>query len=579
MAAVGGAQSVEVYANMVMRLQLDNQELRDQLRQRDEQIAEYKAAEQLAKRRKSRKKSSTPQPAMADDDDDGLPKLEKDPEMLGKAFVVKHELFAQLLCELFQAGVAPRKPLFEYNSPERYPQATEDGDNIDFSRYEDGLLADLYHHVPASMHHVMRSPKIFQELFTKGVNASRSTVTNRVRSNAPAIYGLDSTIFRKRKPLHPELLRRLKWDLNVEGYPKLPPVLYSQFTLDRNGLFISDTMVNILSVICLGERSITSERTSGTPPVFAKKWGLTKTTPGMIALAATMAVYGCTDDKEFGMNGNSSHIDYRELYFRVKCMLSTMCETTWGKRVFKFYNDRLFPGQNTSPDATSTSHSVARQVDDTPDFELMAQLAAITSGSDEEEPPSPAAGPSHAVSEPPESVDDLTEVRSDQEEAELDADELAHMMHPREVAGVPMSQNRAIIRGSRGVDPDFIDYLDGEPTIAAAPSTGTVRINAPAGMSSGSGGRPPIAPPAAAISTRTAAASSAAKTAVSVKAKAQEKGKATRAAAPTVVPRPSRKKKAPLATVDTDDDPIIVEPEPEEEPVPVRKLRKRPGQQ
>ncbi|KAI0741274.1 hypothetical protein C8Q80DRAFT_1283985 [Daedaleopsis nitida] len=601
------------YANSMMRVQLENQELRDKLRDLSTQLSEYKAAEALAKRRRKTAKSRASAGTVPDanaDTDDGLPNFEKSPSVLGKGFTILHELFPPDILSIFSPGVLI-KPKLAWNSPDRYPVLK----GADYTRYQEGLLADLYHHVPEAMYDTMRSATIFAKPFKKGVEDERSLAASRVRSLASTIYGLDGTIFVRGAGVvsHPELNKRLKWDLTKKKYSKLPPILHLNLVNNRAGLLFNNALVLILKVILQGPASITptTDRTGRSPPTSSVIWGVRKSTPGMIACAAVLAVYGCSPDANFSPVGSAltGKFDYRDLHLRIKRLLITMADTPWAKRVMAHFDAELFGGKQVQPPSNDLQPDSDNNSDN--DEKLMQELAAVTDDVDVENG-SDGSGDegedddSHAQA-PPESV-----VGSEGDAAPRSDMEIEYF-EPREIAGVPMSQDRAMIRGtlprhlvlvvssdsesseSAHDDPVVVDTAPASrPVHRQASGSGAAVKNATAlshpilsstapspiqRKSSGSGAT------AAKQAAGTAPSPTVATTTTSsLPASSSDASRVTRArsgsAEPSVanatkakpLPRPAggkKKGKQPIQkAVEEDEDMIVIEEEPEEEPEP-----------
>ncbi|KAI0754936.1 hypothetical protein C8Q80DRAFT_1117480 [Daedaleopsis nitida] len=460
---------IAAYANSMMRLQLDNQQLHDELRALKMQLAEYKAVEDLEKRRKKTVKgkaastgSSRAVPnadADADDADDAAADdndndndNEKSPSILGKSFVTMMELITPDILSYFKPAVLVQ-PKLNWDSPDRY--VVHKG--ADYTRFDEGLLADLFHHVPESMHALMRSPKMFSRPFKKGVDDQRSQIASRVRALVGFIYpDLDSKIFLRGasvKVLHPDLAKCLKWDLTKKEYSMLPPILHLNLVRNRTGLLFNKSLVLILRMVLHGQTSITipkGTRKGGTPPTNIKKWGVKKVTPGMIACAAVMAVHGCSPDDVFSAIGPVSQYNYRGLHLRIKRLLITMADSPWAKHVMDHFNAKLFGGLHVQPFSSAIEPDDNHNSDD--DEKLMEELTqvvnepAVRIDDEEEEEEEDSQGDIEGGAEPapPESVASLSE------EGEGDAPTSSDLeyLEPREVCGVPMSQDRSIIRGT-----------------------------------------------------------------------------------------------------------------------------------
>ncbi|KAF8954723.1 hypothetical protein BDZ97DRAFT_1623863, partial [Flammula alnicola] len=119
------------------------------------------------------------------------------------------------------------------------------------------------------------------------------------------------------------------------------PILFPEGKRNMAKLFRSVELTAMLKSILFGPTSLTSKK----PPssiTQGRVWGLTFTTPGAIALMATLAIFLHSPDKEFAQTGAQSKIPYQKWFDHYKSFLMKNAEKQEITELFMWWNARVF---------------------------------------------------------------------------------------------------------------------------------------------------------------------------------------------------------------------------------------------
>ncbi|KAI9432012.1 hypothetical protein H4582DRAFT_2102612 [Lactarius indigo] len=232
-------------------------------------------------------------------------------------------------------------------------------DPLDPTRYanktsEDlGIIAELYRSLPKHLQKALANDNrrdAFREIFLKQLSQERANSAHAVRLHAARILRLDTQLFEKNfnRAEAPELRKLLENPAEPgKRYPILAPLIFPDHDVQSIHPFRCDALATFLRVILYGPSSLANNggATSSSSGKRASKgvlWGVKETTPGMIALAATLLTFACSPDQIFSDKSRGpSGIDWKYRFTLNKRAI--LCfPSGYRKSLLSWYNNKLF---------------------------------------------------------------------------------------------------------------------------------------------------------------------------------------------------------------------------------------------
>ncbi|KAH8101337.1 hypothetical protein BXZ70DRAFT_906947 [Cristinia sonorae] len=192
--------------------------------------------------------------------------------------------------------VGTRKMFFHHELLLRVQPSSASDDPLCYSSPElmqEGIVADLYEHIPPALHTIMSRPQ-FKHLFCAAGASWLFSETHKLRCLGSIVFELESVppaTFQRdfdRKSV-PQLAGLLKWDPNSPSWPTFPPALYPDGKKNDRLLFVAPALLRLLKAMVNGSSSILATSKKPTPKTNAVIWGMSEVTPGFVALGAVFA--------------------------------------------------------------------------------------------------------------------------------------------------------------------------------------------------------------------------------------------------------------------------------------------------
>ncbi|KAF8155076.1 hypothetical protein BJ912DRAFT_464958 [Pholiota molesta] len=213
-----------------------------------------------------------------------------------------------------------------------------------------GLIAELYREVPKDLHQRMAKHTSFRDTFLEKFHSNRRIIIHKLRNDiAPVVFKRSKEDFQpKAKRASIEEFVKAVYCSDNSGkkrFSKFAPILYPDRDItQKNALFRSEELALMLRGILFGASSVLD--TSKTPDAKSngKKWGIQHTTPGAIALVATLAIFLHSKDTVLETVGAESNIPYGKTFDAYKCILirNSLLDDPNTADTFDFYNGIVF---------------------------------------------------------------------------------------------------------------------------------------------------------------------------------------------------------------------------------------------
>ncbi|THH15029.1 hypothetical protein EW146_g5393 [Bondarzewia mesenterica] len=352
--------TVEEYQEVIRNTQLLARSLLEKLRNAQITIVSLHAEQSSGGGRRRWRKGA--QESMTEE--------EEDISKFGRQFFVIKEMWVEPSIFL---QPAPRMPA---DSEDRYKAPLS---------IKQGVIADLYSLIPTHLHDMMQNHSSFGKVFQKALSSQCSTIVHRLRLNALKIFGNNNFSAKWFEVNYdrgavPELQALLKADTSSPRapYSALPPIFFPNEKIDKRNMFKSKVL--ILHITLFSQNSVSVDGSikalnGGGPHTLAHLWGVTSTTPGGIAFAATMACFLLSPDTKLTKEGERSHIRYYEDFnFYKKLFIKGRNQTTI-KNLFKYFDQTVFTMSASTGDASRDGGSFD-------DLDASALLEGIEEDSD-----------------------------------------------------------------------------------------------------------------------------------------------------------------------------------------------------
>ncbi|KAI9433159.1 hypothetical protein H4582DRAFT_2187437 [Lactarius indigo] len=209
-----------------------------------------------------------------------------------------------------------------------------------------GVMAELYLDLAPSLRQLLADrnrKRSFISIFLKQLNQERANSVHLVRTYASHVLEVDSTFFLKTfDRTSAPVLRRLLENPGKpsELYPLWPRLLFPDQDTSSTRPFQCMALVKFLKIILYGPSSIDGSGTGNRAPK-AVLWGVKRTTAGMIAMAATLLIYACSQDQSFTRTKGPSGVIWKERFKLYKESIIRF-PISYRTELFSWFNGHLF---------------------------------------------------------------------------------------------------------------------------------------------------------------------------------------------------------------------------------------------
>ncbi|KAH9017268.1 hypothetical protein EDB85DRAFT_2155303 [Lactarius pseudohatsudake] len=247
----------------------------------------------------------------------------------GARFVFAYELWVD--CSILENNDRPLG--VDPHNPDRYDTR---------STQELAIIAEVYESLPSHLQEALADPRRRPSFIT----LSSATIVHTARQIAGQLLKLDAEYFHSQydRTAIPEL-KVLLYNPSKpeEKYPPFPPMLFPSNDCNSTSPF----MVKELAKVAMLQGDCTPK---------SILWGITETTPGMIALAATVLTFVCGPDQTFSEKSKGqSCVHWGERFLLYKQAILKF-PPQYYEQLISWYNAQIF---GTRKDKTATSESTS----------------------------------------------------------------------------------------------------------------------------------------------------------------------------------------------------------------------------
>ncbi|KAH8976585.1 hypothetical protein EDB86DRAFT_2839908 [Lactarius hatsudake] len=229
------------------------------------------------------------------------------------------------------------------------------------STQELAIIAEVYESLPSHLQEALADPRrrpSFISLFQTHAKTERATIVHTTRQIAGQLFKLDPEYFYSQsdRTAIPEL-KALLYNPSKpeEKYPPFPPMLFPLNDCNSTSPFMVKELARFLKSILFGLSTLGGDA-AGRRALKSILWGITETTPGMIALAATVLTFVCGPDQTFSEKSKGqSCVDWGERFLLYKQAILKF-PPQYYERLISWYNAQIF---GTRKDKTATSESTS----------------------------------------------------------------------------------------------------------------------------------------------------------------------------------------------------------------------------
>ncbi|KAF8267082.1 hypothetical protein EI94DRAFT_1802179 [Lactarius quietus] len=181
-------------------------------------------------------------------------------------------------------------------------------------------------------------------VFLKQLSQERANSVHLVRSIAGQLLGLDPGIFSRTYDCSTVLALQalLKDPLKPnDWYPLFPRLQYPESNTQSTRPFQCEALATFLKLVLYGPSSIRGE-VGGKHATKGMLWSVEKSTPGMIAMAATLVLYACSLDQSFSDKAKGpSGINWKERFTRYKQAILSF-PPNYRNNLLSWYDQQIF---------------------------------------------------------------------------------------------------------------------------------------------------------------------------------------------------------------------------------------------
>ncbi|KAH8984059.1 hypothetical protein EDB86DRAFT_3084830 [Lactarius hatsudake] len=249
----------------------------------------------------------------------------------GARFVFAYKLWVD--CSILENHERPLG--VDPHNPDRYDTR---------STQELAIIAEVYESLPSHLQEALadlRRRPSFIALFQTHAKTERATIVHTAQSDRTAIPELKVLLYNPSKP--------------EEKYPPFLPMLFPLNDCNSTSPFMVKELARFLKSILFGLSTLGGDA-AGRRALKSILWGITETTPGMIALAATVLTFVCGPDQTFSEKSKGqSCVDWGERFLLYKQAILKF-PPQYYERLISWYNAQIF---GTRKDKTVTSESTS----------------------------------------------------------------------------------------------------------------------------------------------------------------------------------------------------------------------------
>ncbi|KAI0299212.1 hypothetical protein BC826DRAFT_996021 [Russula brevipes] len=253
------------------------------------------------------------------------------------------------------------------------------------------IVSELYESLTPALQEELATPssrQSFKDAFTCQFNQERSNAVHLARDIAGQLLNVDSRIIgsepeRVKSPVLLALLHNPKKP--GEKYPLWASMLFSSQDCNHGEPLKVHALRQFIKAFLFGKKAC----------IEGHSVGLTKTTPGMIAAAATMLTFACGPDSTFSAAKSASGVDWGQRHTCYKAFVLKL-PLAYRTRLFSWYDEYIFGAKEPVPDNTNTSSAAFNDVD-----ELIQQLSNRNAEPPSSAPPALTSAPPALTSAPP----------------------------------------------------------------------------------------------------------------------------------------------------------------------------------
>ncbi|KAI9455174.1 hypothetical protein BJY52DRAFT_1188537 [Lactarius psammicola] len=266
-------------------------------------------------------------------------------------------------------------------------------DPLNPNRYSDpraearGVIAELYLDLAPHLQQSLADPnrrETFKTIFFRQLNQERANSVHLVRTFAGTLLNVDPTFFmktfdRKNAPA----LRRLLENPEKPGtrFPIWPRLLFPNHDTSSTRPLQCEPIVRFLKLILYGPSSLDGSEDVGGRKRSTKGvlWSVGKTTPGMIAMAATLLIYACSEDRSFSKTEGASGVNWDQRFKLYKQAILRFPDN-YRADLFAWFDMRVFAKASTvSSSGSGSLHQGLEDVEDLVERLHQAEVTSITS--------------------------------------------------------------------------------------------------------------------------------------------------------------------------------------------------------
>ncbi|KAH9010865.1 hypothetical protein EDB84DRAFT_1651181 [Lactarius hengduanensis] len=230
-----------------------------------------------------------------------------------------------------------------------------------FGSTELAIIAKVYESLPSHLQEALADPRwrpSFITLFQTHAKTERATIVHTARQIAGQLLKLDAEYFHSQydRTAIPEL-KALLYNPSKpeEKYPPFPPMLFPLNDCNSTSPFMVKELARFLKSILFGLSTLGGDAAGRRAPKSIL-WGITETTPGMIALAATVLTFVCGPDQTFSEKSKGqSCVHWGERFLLYKQAILKF-PPQYYEQLISWYNAQIF---GTRKDKTATSESTS----------------------------------------------------------------------------------------------------------------------------------------------------------------------------------------------------------------------------
>ncbi|KAJ7184439.1 hypothetical protein C8R46DRAFT_1208635 [Mycena filopes] len=286
---------------------------------------------------------------------------------------------------LFTRALCIHATAFQKNPPPPTAIGDRFGDN---KRYNDGVTADLYRHIPEKFHPLLNLKEYgnFAKDFIREHGDGRSVLISAVRKALPVIlqqYNVGSEVL----PLLASANADRKNNKTLEGLLRFPnerratlyaPILFPGPTQNMSEVFTAPAVMQVHRMMLFGPGSLTVG-SKPAPNSNGVKLGCMEITESSVSTAATITRFVLSPDKEWAVKGAISGVEWEEDYRAYHQMLACNRHLPHVKKIFRTIHNFVFAGLT----ASSTTIGAESGSDTEADDGISDALRRFQLGSDE----------------------------------------------------------------------------------------------------------------------------------------------------------------------------------------------------